>query len=80
METSCAFNAFIRAFSASFYGTSPGETATMWRGCGRGFECALLCAAMPSASAPPEEKPQVLTFPPPQSAIIQMHSDALPDP
>ena len=30
----------------------------------------ILCAAMPSASAPPEEKPQVLTFPPPYSVII----------
>ena len=40
----------------------------MCLGCGSGSGCALLCAAMPSASAPPEEKPQVLTFPPPYSA------------
>ena len=65
MATSLSFSACMRALSASFQGTSPGETATMCRGCGSGLPSALLCAAMPSASAPPEEKPQVLTFPPP---------------
>ena len=65
MATSLSFSARIRAFSASFQGTSPGDTATMCLGCGKGLSCALLCAAMPSASAPPDEKPQVLTFPPP---------------
>ena len=65
MAASRSFSARIRAFSASFHGTSPGETATMCFGGGSGFGCALLCAATPSASAPPEEKPQVLTFPPP---------------
>ena len=70
MATSLSFSACMRAFSASFQGTSPGETATMCLGAGNGSGCALLCAAMPSASAPPEEKPQVLTFPPPYTAIV----------
>ena len=48
----------------------PGETATMCLGWGRGRPRALLCAAIPRASAPPEEKPQVLTFPPPYISII----------
>ena len=65
MATSLGFRACIRAFSASFQGTSPGDTATMCLGWGRGCPRALLWAAMPRANAPPEEKPQVLMFPPP---------------
>ena len=65
MATSLGFKARICAFSAPFQGTSPGDTATMCRGWGRGWPRALLWAAMPRARAPPEEKPQVLTLPPP---------------
>ena len=70
MATSLALSACIRARSSSFHGTSPGATVMMCFGCGRGRPSALLCAAMPIASAAPEEKPQVLTFPLPYSAII----------
>lgn len=70
MATSRGLSTCIRARSSSFHGTSPGDTAMMRRGCGSGAPSALLCAAMPSASAPPEEKPHVLTFPPPYSATI----------
>ena len=60
METSLSLSACVRALSASFHGTSPGDTATMCLGCGSGSGWVLLlCTAMPSASAPPEEKPQL---------------------
>ena len=51
MATSRLFRAYIRKRSASFQGTSPGETATICRGWGSGVPRALLWAAIPRASA-----------------------------
>ena len=59
---------YKQSFDRNFGGS--GGSGGNHNGGGNGSGCALLCAAIPRASAPPEEKPQVLTFPPPYSLII----------